>query len=130
LATFGHDHLCTAKNYENLGILLRMQGKFEHSLENYYKCLAIELKLLPNNHPKLARTYEFIGDLQILTNEQSQGLTSYQNAITIQIKSLPDNHFEIANLYLKIFPLTHEKVQEINEKIKQIIDKQNRIKNQ
>jgi hypothetical protein len=33
-------------------------------------------------------------------------------------------------IYLKIFPLTHAKVQEINEEIKQIIDNQNRIKNQ
>jgi tetratricopeptide (TPR) repeat protein len=101
LAIFGHDHLCTAKNYEALGILLQMQGKFEQTLENYYKCLAIELKLLPNNHPKLAKTYECIGNLHVLTNDQSQGLTSYQNAIIIQIKSLPDNHFEIANLYKK-----------------------------
>ncbi|CAF2121373.1 unnamed protein product [Rotaria magnacalcarata] len=83
LDTFGYDCLCTTKNYETLSVLLPIQGNLEQVLDHNYNCLDIEVKLLPNNHPKLAKTYEVIGDLNLLTNTQHQALISYQNKIQI-----------------------------------------------
>ena len=51
------DHLTLAIKYHNLaGAQFRMQ-KFEDALENYKKCVQIELKLHPATHPTVSTTY-------------------------------------------------------------------------
>ncbi|CAF1321635.1 unnamed protein product [Adineta ricciae] len=96
------DDLARTKTHENISNILRVQERFDESLNILNESLLIDLKVLPKSHPKLGKTYESIGDLHMLMKNYGHALESYQSARQIKSESLPDDHRELGQLYRKI----------------------------
>ena len=61
----------------------------------YEKCLDIEKKSLPANHPSLATSYNNIGGVYGSMGEYSKALSFMDRALKIRQYSLPPSHPDI-----------------------------------
>ena len=52
----GPDHPDTATTQNNIGVVLKNQGKYPEALKMYDKCLKTREKVLGRNHPNTAST--------------------------------------------------------------------------
>jgi tetratricopeptide (TPR) repeat protein len=96
------DALEKADIYNQLGMIESTQGKYTEAIRSYEKCIKINQKTLPSNHPSLATSYNNIGEVYRNMEEYAKALSYYQKALEIDQKSLPPNHPSVAASYNKV----------------------------
>ena len=78
-----------ASIYHQLGVVKDELGEYSEAIKYYEKCLQINRKILPSNHPDLASSYNNIGVACRNTGDYSKALSYYEAALSIQQKLLP-----------------------------------------
>ena len=85
-----------------LGRIKNDQGDYKGALSYFEKCLDIQQKSLPANHPDFATSYNNIGGVYDSMGEYSKALSYYEKCLDIRQKSLPANHPDVATSYSNI----------------------------
>ena len=85
-----------------LGYIRADQGDYKEALSYFEKCLDMEKKTLPANHPSLATSYNSIGSVYSNMGEYSKALTYYEKCLDMEKKTLPANHPSLATSYNNI----------------------------
>ena len=83
----------------DIASLLDDLAYYPESLYYYMKVLAIQEKVLPENHPDIATSYNNVGCAYDDLGEHKKALDYYSKALAIQEKVLPENHPDIATSY-------------------------------
>ena len=94
----GLEHLDTATTQNNIGVVLKNQGKYPEALEMYDKCLKTREKLLGRNNLDVAETYnkydfslfslDLISDVVCSIGNVLQRMAKYEAALENLNKSL------------------------------------------
>lgn len=69
LINFGKNHLDTAKSYFFLGAFCRDEGKYQETLDCFYKACEIYLRFLPEEHPNVQELLKYIDDCERLVGK-------------------------------------------------------------
>ncbi len=77
-----------------LGFTLDAAGQYDKALEFHQKALAILLKQLGADHPKVATSYHNIGVVHNSKGEYDLALEYYQKALALQLKTHPQKTFK------------------------------------
>jgi tetratricopeptide (TPR) repeat protein len=71
---------------------LYQQGKYIEAIPLAEQALAIQKKVLGNNHPDVATTLDDLGTLYSLQDNPTNAKLRYQQALTIRKQQLGDSH--------------------------------------
>ncbi|CAF1224464.1 unnamed protein product [Didymodactylos carnosus] len=93
-----------ASCYSNIGQCLRNQGNFSETLEQYQRCLDIELSQpeLDQDQRSIAMTHYNIGDLFLEHDCLDEALKSHERSLKLRLASLPPLHPDLAYSYGQI----------------------------
>ncbi|UJR23857.1 hypothetical protein I4U23_026832 [Adineta vaga] len=64
----------------------------EESIPYYNKCLIVQQKILPPNHPQIAGSYNNIGHTYQAMSDYTKALEYYKKSLTINRQILPPTH--------------------------------------
>ena len=106
---YGTDHADTATSYNNIGLVYKTQGDYEHALEYYKKALVIDEKVLGKDHPGTATDYNNIAGVYYSKGDYEQALEYYTKAFDIKNKVLGENHPSTATSYNNIAMVYYKK---------------------
>ena len=85
--------------YNQLGVIKDDLGEYSEAIQYYKRCLHINKKVLPSNHPNLAASYTNIGVAYRNMNDYSNALVHYKEALSIQKQSLPHDDPNLIKTY-------------------------------
>ncbi len=88
-----------AASYNNVGCTYYEQGTYEKALEYGLKALAINEKVLQENHPDLVQAYNNAGVTYGDMGDYEKALGYLLKALSIREKTLPSNHSDLATSY-------------------------------
>ena len=91
-----------ATSYNNIGLVYYAQGNYAQALEFYNKALAIQLKVLGENHAATATSYNNIGLVYAAQGNYAKALEYYEKAQGILRKVYGENHPNTAASYNNI----------------------------
>ena len=95
-------HKGIARTYDIMGRVYEIgneQGKYEMALEQYGKCLAINIKALGEDHPDVATTYGNIASVYYKQGKHEMALEQYARCLAVEIKALGEDHPSVAMTY-------------------------------
>ncbi len=72
--------------------MFRNQGEHDKAPEYYDKALAIQLKVLGENHPDTARSYNNIGITLYCSGKKEEAQEHFRKAVEIAKKTLGPDH--------------------------------------
>ncbi|CAF2730118.1 unnamed protein product [Rotaria sp. Silwood2] len=81
-----------ATHYNNIGLVLKQQDKYDEALKNYERALEIKLAHPPPRHPSLATAYSNISGICQSRKDYSKALSFLEKTLEIKQKSFPPNH--------------------------------------
>lgn len=99
---YGLNHPATATSYNNIGMAFFHKGEYSKALDNYYKALAIRLKVLGDEHVDTANTYNKIGLVYDSLDDNEKSLEYYFKALEIREKILGEEHPDTSGSYKNI----------------------------
>ena len=85
--------------YNNYGVLLRRQKKYDEALEIYKKALDIDLEIYGNNHPSVGRVYGNIGNIYMETKRYAEAENYLLKSIQILGAVYGPNNTLVAGSY-------------------------------
>ena len=77
-----------AASYNDIGVALHTQGKYDEALVYYQKALVIQIKILGEEHPDVATSYKNIGAALQAQGKSGEASVYYQKALTTCVKML------------------------------------------
>ncbi|CAF1114435.1 unnamed protein product [Adineta ricciae] len=88
--------------HNDLGRIKDQQGDHEAAIRYYELAIAVNEKILSENHPFLAASYNNIGLVYSKMEQYSKALSFYEKVLDIDQKTLPGNHPDLATSYNNI----------------------------
>ena len=85
-----------------LGFALKHVALHDEALEYYQKSLAIWLKQLGSDHPRVITSYNNIGEVYNKKGEYDKALEYHQKSLAIRLKQLGADHPDVAQSYNNI----------------------------
>lgn len=82
--------------YYNLGLVAKLKGEYERSLEYYEKALQCVMKYNSTNHIVLANTYNGIGEIYWKNGDRNRALESFKEAVKIFEQAKLSEHVDMA----------------------------------
>jgi tetratricopeptide (TPR) repeat protein len=108
--TIGDDHIDVASTYNNMGDILRDQGKPEQALELHTKALAICQKSSGEKPlSMLADTYTNMANALYYQDKLEEALSLYEQALDILKKNEANNQFSIGTVCNNMANIHYEK---------------------
>lgn len=105
---FGAEHAAVGTLHNNIGLLLKNQGKHGQAMEHYLKALAIKEKLPGADQVSIATTYSNIGSLLNDMGKPEQAMDYHLKALAIEEKVLGTSHSDTILSYGNIFSTLHQ----------------------
>ena len=96
------DHPDVATSYHNIGVVYYYQGKYEETLDQYQKALAIFLAVNGQDHQDVAASYNNIGNVYEKQGKYEDALVQYQKDLEITTRVVGYNHPDVAICYNNI----------------------------
>lgn len=94
----GEENSFAASYYGNIGVIYRLIGNIEKSIEFTLKSLNIRKLLFHENHPSLVPTYISIGNACIQLKKGEEAKSYFEKALDIQAR-LGENNITMAMIY-------------------------------
>ncbi|MEA3548454.1 MAG: tetratricopeptide repeat protein, partial [Thermodesulfobacteriota bacterium] len=85
--------------WNRYGLLLHDVAQYDESIQAYNKALAIALKDLGEQHPKVATSYNNLGSAWYSKGDYDKAIAFYNKALAIVLKVLGDQHPKVAIYY-------------------------------
>jgi len=108
--------------YNQYGIDLRLNSKYDEALEYLYKALDINLKTLGENHLDTAGNYNNIGSVYYYKKNYDKALEYYNKSLKIDLKTLGENHPRTAADYNNIGSVYHKNYDKALEHYKKALE--------
>ena len=99
---FTKDKYLLGNVYNNYGVLLRRQKKYNEALEMYKKALETQLETFGSNHPAVGRSYGNIGTIYMETGQYAEAENYILKSLQILSNFFGTNHTNIAGIYLNL----------------------------
>ena len=96
-----------ARALNNLGVLLKEQGRYGEALDLYNRSLEIYKREVGEKHPNYARILSNIAEIYYLQGKYSQSEAIFQRALEIKRRNLGENDPSIATTLASIANLQH-----------------------
>ncbi|CAJ1950104.1 unnamed protein product [Cylindrotheca closterium] len=113
LPIHGPEHISTAGTYDNIGNVLREQGKSEEAMKQYQKGLEIKLKVNGADDISIAETHDNIGHVMREQGKSKKAMEQYKKGLEIKLKVLGQEHSSTADSYFCIGGVSSD--QDMNE---------------
>ena len=81
----------------NIGIVLKVMGKYEEALVQHQKSLAIKIRVFGSDHLDVAASYNNIGTVYESLGKYEEALEMHSKSLDIKTRILDgDNHLDVA----------------------------------
>jgi Tfp pilus assembly protein PilF len=92
----GGEHPEVAYTLNNLGTVMRAEGKLDEARGYYERALAIREKTLGPEHPDVAASVDHLGKLAIDEGKPAEAYAWFERALAIREKTLSPEHPDVA----------------------------------
>ena len=96
LAVYCEEHPDVAKSYLNIGTVYNFQGRHKEALEEFEKCLKIQVDKLGHEHLDVAMSYMNIGNVYFAQGKYNEALDYHQKSLQIKITAVGSDHRDVA----------------------------------
>ena len=96
-----------ASIYHGMGCAYVMLRNLKNALHLYHKALAIELRILPRDHPTFTESYHELGNLYIKLKKHTKALEHYEEALRISQLNLLEKDQRCILLHVNIAFLSY-----------------------
>mmetsp|Transcript_40019 Transcript_40019/g.96574 ORF Transcript_40019/g.96574 Transcript_40019/m.96574 type:complete len:330 (-) Transcript_40019:162-1151(-) len=95
----GGDPSAEAIILARIGVVLKKQGKYKESVENYERLLELQMKTLGEDDPAVAMTLSHIGVGFFCQAKLKESMEKLERALEIQLDKLGENNLDTVNTY-------------------------------
>jgi len=94
---FRDNPLAEAGALDNIGIVLKVQGKLDEALDHHERALVIKERILSADNPALANSLNSIGNVHYERGAPKDALSHYQRGLAIRENALGARHPSVAS---------------------------------
>jgi tetratricopeptide (TPR) repeat protein len=95
-------HWAILKIYENIAIINEIIGNDYLAIENYEKCLALQLEYFDGTNSDIANTYLYIGHSLVNLKNYDLAIEKYEKCLALQLEHFDGTNSDFANTYFHI----------------------------
>ena len=93
---YGEDHLDVADSLDNLGHLIRLQGKFPTSFQLYEKSVHVRTRICGDKHPLVAQSLHNMASVMYQQGKYVMATPIHELVLTIRRKLFGEEHPDVA----------------------------------